>query len=104
MVEAAFSLTQAIAINASDTAEPNGQSRAVVNWFCTRLPIMTVFPPPIRSGVRKAPTQGMNTRMEPARMPGPESGITTRSSAGKGLAPRSAAASSSAGSSRSSVA
>ena len=40
------------AISASETAEPNGQSRAVVNWFCTRLPTMTVRPPPSRSGVR----------------------------------------------------
>src|SRR5262249_17987668 len=34
------------------TAEPNGQSRAVVNWFCTRFPTKTVRPPPSRSGVR----------------------------------------------------
>src|SRR6185436_3266555 len=53
-------------ISTSETAEPKGQSRAVVNWFCTRLPIMTVLPPPSRSGVRNAPTQGMNTRIEPA--------------------------------------
>src|ERR1700722_15561223 len=39
-------------INTSEAAEPNGQSRAVVNWFCTRLPSITVFPPPRRSGVR----------------------------------------------------
>src|SRR6185312_127288 len=25
-------------MSTSDAAEPNGQSRAVVNWFCTRLP------------------------------------------------------------------
>ena len=37
---------------ATETAEPNGQSRAVVNWFWTRLPTSTVRPPPRRSGVR----------------------------------------------------
>ena len=41
-----------MAINVSDTAEPKGQSRAVVNWFWIRLPIMTDLPPPSRSGVR----------------------------------------------------
>ena len=44
--------TITIAIRTSETAEPKGQSRAVVNWFWIRLPIMTVLPPPSRSGVR----------------------------------------------------
>src|SRR5262249_20881852 len=92
------------AITASDTADPKGQSRAVVNWFCTRLPTMTVLPPPSRPGCRNAPTQGMKTRMDPARIPGAESGITTRSRTENGFAPKPAAASRKDGSCRSSVA
>src|SRR6185312_7799407 len=52
-------------INASDAAEPKGQSRAVVNWFWMRLPSITVLPPPRRSGVRWAPRQGMKTSTDP---------------------------------------
>ncbi len=85
-------------------AAPKGQSRAVENWFWIRLPIMTVLPPPIRSGVRYAPRQGTNTRIAPAMMPALVIGIVTRVKARKGRAPRSAAASSSAGSSRSRIA
>src|SRR5579871_6170858 len=92
------------AIKTSDAAEPKGQSRAFVNWFCIRFPTITDFPPPRRSGVRYAPRQGMNTRTSPARIPGPHSGTTTRNNAVKGLAPRSAAASNRFGSSRSSAA
>src|ERR1022692_106546 len=44
--------TPTSAISPTEMAAPKGQSRALVNWFCTRLPISTVRPPPNRSGVR----------------------------------------------------
>ena len=76
-----------MAINASDIADPNGQSRAVVNWFCTRFPTITDLPPPSRSGVRYAPKHGMKTRMKPARIPGEHNGIVTRKASQKAARP-----------------
>src|SRR5262249_60179653 len=57
-------------MSSMETAEPNGQSRAVVTWFCTRFPTKTVRPPPSGSGVRYAPRHGIKTWREPARSPG----------------------------------
>jgi len=58
-----------------------------------RLPIMMLFGPPSRSGVRKLPSARMNTSSEPETMPGSESGTMTEKKVRIWLAPRSRLAS-----------
>ena len=96
--------TSTSAISAKDTAEPKGQFRADVNWFCTRLPIITCLAPPSRSDVMKEPSAGTKTSRQPAMTPGSESGQGHPEEARAGRAPSTSAASSSAGSSFSSEA
>ena len=96
--------TSTSAISANDTAEPNGQLRAEVNWFCTRLPIITCLAPPSRSEVMNEPSAGTKTSRQPAITPGSESGSVTRKKRAPGRAPSTSAASSRAGSSFSSEA
>src|SRR5580704_13437183 len=85
-------------IKMSEAADPNGQLRAVENWFWIRFPTNRPFAPPRRSDVRNDPSAGMNTSNDPATSPGPESGNVTRQNRAAGLAPRTSAASSSDGS------
>ena len=54
--------------------------------------------PPSSSGTANMPSTGMNTSAEPEKMPGSDSGKVTRQKRVQALAPRSCAASSSAGS------
>jgi hypothetical protein len=61
-----------------ESAAPNGQLRPAPNCSAIRLPSIIFLPPPSTLGVTKAPSYGMNTRMDPAIIPGFTSGMTTR--------------------------
>src|SRR5690606_14610647 len=86
------------------TADETGQSRLAKNSNQSVLPIISVSEPPSRSGITNSPVAGMNTRKQPASTPGSDSGKVICQKARKGRLPRSAAASSSVWSSRSSAA
>ena len=86
---------------ATATAEATGQSRLEKNSSHSTRPIIRVSGPPSRAGITNSPTAGMNTSMEPATIPGTESGRVTAKNALIGRQPRSAAASRRVGSSRS---
>ena len=86
------------------TVEDSGQSRLEKNSLHSVRPIIRVSEPPRRSGTTNSPTIGMKQRSEPATTPGSDKGRVTVRKARAGEAPRSCAASISAGSSRSSAA
>src|SRR5262245_9733775 len=77
----------------NEMAEPNGQLLATPNCDAITRPIMLVLPPPINSTVMYEPTDGTNTRIEPASTPGIVIGSITRVKALNTFAPRSWAAS-----------
>ena len=92
-------------ISTKDAAEPNGQLRAEVNWFCTRLPIITCLAPPSRSEVRKDPRAGHENQEAAGDDSGKRRAAAPRGrTALRGRAPSVSAASSSDGSSFSSEA
>ncbi len=86
------------------TAEAAGQSRLAKNSVQMVLPSIRVDEPPSRSGITNSPTMGMKQSRAPAARPGRERGKVTRQKAQVGVQPRSVAASSRAGSWRSSTA
>ena len=53
---------------------PKGQFLAVKNDCSIIFPIIITFAPPNKSGTIKLPKLGMNTNMEPPRIPGNERG------------------------------
>ena len=59
---------------ATATALATGQSRFAKNSFHNTRPIIAAFGPPSISGITNSPTAGMNTRPQPATMPGSDSG------------------------------
>ena len=77
-----------------------GQSRLEKNSFHKARPMVCAPGPPSSSGITYSPTAGMNTSASPATMPGNDNGKVMVRNTVHGLAPRSAAASSSAGSMR----
>src|SRR6516165_6837009 len=85
--------TASIVINTIATAEATGQSRLLKNSSHSTLPIINVSGPPSRSGMTNSPMAGINTRSEPAAIPGKVSGKITPRKTDRGGAPRSAAAS-----------
>ena len=87
----------------NDSADPNGQSLARLNWRSMTLAIIWLSGPPSRSGVRYDPIAGMKVISMPERMPGSASGTTTSKIVRTCPAPRSRLASSSERSSRSSA-
>ncbi len=89
---------------ATATALATGQSRLAKNSFHNTRPIIAASGPPSISGMTNSPTAGMNTRPHPAMMPGSESGSVIDANTRQGGAPRSAAASFSVRSRRSSAA
>ena len=52
---------------------------------------MRVFVPPSRSGITNSPMTGINTRKQPASIPGKDKGIVTVQKVLNGRQPRSAA-------------
>ena len=80
-------------IRLSDSAAPNGQSLASLNWLSITLAIIRTFLPPKRSGVRKEPSAGMKVMMMPDTMPTLASGTTMEKKVRVWLAPRSRLAS-----------
>src|SRR5262245_13362737 len=83
-----------------DRAEPSGQLAALVKKSWMMLPYIDPLLPPTSKGVMYSPIVGMNTRKNAAATPGMLSGRVTRRNWPAGLAPRSAAASSSSGRTR----
>ena len=81
--------------NAIATALATGQSRLLKNSVHSTLPIMSMPGSPSSEGMTNSPTAGMNTSMQPATMPGIDSGSVILRNAFHGRQPRSAAASSS---------
>ncbi len=77
------------------TALATGQSRLLKNSVHSTLPIISMPGSPSSDGITNSPTAGMNTSMQPATMPGFDSGRVILRKACQGLQPRSAAASSS---------
>src|SRR3546814_14608361 len=53
-----------------ESAPPNGQSFAALNWRSIRLPIIWLAGPPSSTGGRKAPSAGMNGMEGPGEQPG----------------------------------
>src|ERR1700691_3822525 len=90
--------------NAMATADATGQSRLPKNSSHSTRPIMRLSGPPNNVGMTNSPMAGMNTSIEPAMMPGIDSGRVTSMKVRQGGVPKSAAASSSEWSSFSSVA
>ena len=76
------------------TARRVGQSRLEKNSSQSTRPIISVSGPPSSAGITNSPIAGMKTSMEPAMMPGIESGSVTWKKVASGRAPRSAEASS----------
>ena len=85
-------------------AEATGQSLLVKNSSHSVWPIISELEPASRSGITNSPTIGMKHSSAPAPTPGSDSGNVTSQNACRGEAPRSLAASSSAGSIFASVA
>src|SRR6185436_6302185 len=90
--------TTAMTVSTIDSTLPNGQSRVSRNCCLITLPIMIPSVPPRMSGIANMPSAGMNTSAAPAYTPGSDSGKVTRQNRSQAFAPRSCAASSSAGS------
>src|SRR3954470_20870998 len=84
-----------------DKAEPKLQLLAAKNWAAMTFEYMIPEVPPSSAGVTKAPNVSRNTMIEPDRTPGLLNGKVTRVNAFHREAPRSRAASYSAGSMRS---
>jgi hypothetical protein len=80
------------------------ESRGVKNSSHSVWPIISELEPASRSGITNSPTIGMKHNSAPAQTPGSDSGNVTSQNARCGEAPRSLAASSSAGSILASVA
>ena len=56
------------------TALATGQARLEKNSSHSTRPIISAFGPPSSAGITNSPTAGMNTSIEPARMPLRDSG------------------------------
>jgi hypothetical protein len=76
------------------TEAARGQLAAVKNSSQRTRPIISVSGPPRRDGMTNSPMAGMKTSMEPAMIPGSDSGRVTERKVRSGRAPRSAEASS----------
>ena len=61
----------------NDSAAPNGQSFADLNWRSMTFAIIWLSVPPSRAGVRNEPSAGMNVMMTAETMPGIASGSIT---------------------------
>ena len=85
-------------------AEATGQSRLVKNSSHSVCPIIIWSEPAKRSGITNSPTIGMKHSTAPATTPGNDSGTVISQNAFAREQPRSAAASSRAGSALASVA
>src|SRR5882757_7341763 len=75
------------------TALATGQSRLLKNSVHNTLPIINDSGGPNSAGITYSPTAGMNTNMQPARMPGHDNGTVMCMKALNGRHPKSAAAS-----------
>src|SRR5436309_11374265 len=90
--------------NTTATADATGQSLLVKNSSHRLWPIISALEPASRSGITNSPMIGMKHSNAPAATPGNDRGNVTSQNACRGEAPRSLAASSSAGSILASVA
>ena len=76
-----------------ESAPPNGQSLADLNWRSITLPMSWLSVPPSRSGMKKAPSAGMKTMITPDSTPCQVSGKITEKKVRHWPAPRSRLAS-----------
>ena len=80
-------------INMMDKAAPRGQLFPLLNWRSIRLPITSAFPPPKIFDTKKYPRHGINTMIQPEKIPLAVSGRITSKKVRQPLAPRSEEAS-----------